>query len=81
MYERLARLRQSYNRREGVNMSFSSEVKQELSSINTYSKSNLIEAELIGYLMSANIKEENEKIEFITENEFNIEIISIFFIF
>ena len=73
MCERLARLRQSYNRREGVNMSFSSEVKQELSSINTYSKSNLIEAELIGYLMSANIKEENEKIEFITENEFNIE--------
>ncbi len=54
-------------------MSFSSEVKRELSSINTYSKSNLIEAELIGYLMSANIKEENEKIEFITENEFNIE--------
>lgn len=54
-------------------MSFSSEVKQELSSINTYSKINLIEAELIGYLMSANIKEENEKIEFITENEFNIE--------
>jgi DNA-binding transcriptional regulator WhiA len=73
MCERLARIRQSYNRREGVNMSFSSEVKQELSSINTYSKSNLIEAELIGYLMSANIKEENEKIEFITENEFNIE--------
>ena len=54
-------------------MSFSSEVKQELSSINTYSKSNLIEAELIGYLMSANIKEENEKIEFLTENEFNNE--------
>ena len=73
MCERLARIRQSYNRREGLNMSFSSEVKQELSSINTYSKSNLIEAELIGYLMSANIKEENEKIEFITENEFNIE--------
>lgn len=54
-------------------MSFSSEVKQELSSINTYSKANLIEAELIGYLMSANVKDENEKIEFITENEFNIE--------
>lgn len=54
-------------------MSFSSEVKQELSSINTYSKANLIEAELIGYLMSANVKDENGKIEFITENEFNIE--------
>lgn len=54
-------------------MSFSSEVKQELSSINTYSKTNLIEAELIGYLMSANVKDENGKIEFITENEFNIE--------
>lgn len=54
-------------------MSFSAEAKKELSSINTYSKNNLIEAELIGYLMSANVKDLGEKIEFITENEFNIE--------
>ena len=54
-------------------MSFSSETKKELSSINTYSKKNLIEAELIGYLMSANTKTENEYTEFLTENEFNIE--------
>ena len=54
-------------------MSFSSETKKELSSINTYSKENLIEAELIGYLMSANTKTENEYTEFLTENEFNIE--------
>lgn len=54
-------------------MSFSAEAKKELSSINTYSKKNLIEAELIGYLMSANVKDLGEKIEFITENEFNIE--------
>lgn len=54
-------------------MSFSSETKKELSSINTYSKENLLEAELIGYLMSANTKTENEYTEFLTENEFNIE--------
>ena len=54
-------------------MSFSSKVKEELSNINTYSKNELIEAELIGYLLSANSKLEDGKMEFITENEFNIE--------
>ena len=54
-------------------MSFSSETKKELSSINNFAKKELLEAELIGYLMSGNSKEEADKIEFITENEFNIE--------
>lgn len=62
-------------------MSFSSEVKQELSKINTFSKKELLEAELIGYTMSYNAitpeknnaQNSNSSIEFITENEFNIE--------
>ncbi|MBP3463841.1 MAG: DNA-binding protein WhiA [Clostridia bacterium] len=54
-------------------MSFSSEVKEELSKINTFAKKELLEAELIGYLLSSNIKQEENNIEFFTENEFNIE--------
>lgn len=54
-------------------MSFSSEVKCELSQINSFSKKELIEAELIGYIFSANTSIEKNYIEFITENEFNIE--------
>lgn len=54
-------------------MSFSSDIKIELSNLNTYSKKELIEAELIGYLYSSNTKKDGEWIEFITENEFNIE--------
>ena len=54
-------------------MSFSSEVKEELSKINNFSKKEFIEAELIGYLLSANTKIEKKNIEFLTENEFNIE--------
>lgn len=54
-------------------MSFSSEVKEELSKINNFSKRELIESELIGYLLSANTKQDFNKLEFFTENEFNIE--------
>ncbi len=54
-------------------MSFSSEVKMELSKINNFSKRELLEAELTGYMLSANTSIKNNYIEFITENEFNIE--------
>lgn len=54
-------------------MSFSSEVKEELSKINNFSKKELIESELIGYLLSANTKQNCNQLEFFTENEFNIE--------
>ena len=54
-------------------MSFSSDVKEELSKINTYNKKNLVEAEILGYLLSINAKKSGEYVEFITENEFNIE--------
>lgn len=61
-------------------MSFSSEVKEELSKLNTFSKKEILEAELIGYTMSNNSSKNIDKkdhdyyeIEYITENEFNIE--------
>lgn len=54
-------------------MSFSSDVKKELSNINTYSNKDITEAELLGYVLSANCREFDDYIELITENEFNIE--------
>ena len=54
-------------------MSFSSEIKEELSKINTFSKKDLMEAEIIGYSLSFNSTSENDIAEFVTENEFNIE--------
>ncbi len=54
-------------------MSFSSEIKEELSKLNTFSKKELMEAELIGYCESFNCTKISNQIEFITENEFNIE--------
>ncbi len=54
-------------------MSFSSDVKKELSNINTYSNKDITEAELLGYVFSANCREFDDYIELITENEFNIE--------
>lgn len=54
-------------------MSFSSEVKKELSNINIYSNKDITEAEFLGYVLSANCREFDDYIELITENEFNIE--------
>ena len=53
-------------------MSFSSEVKEELSIISNYNKDNL-QAELFGYFLSGNISFDNDTYEYVTENEFNIE--------
>ena len=51
-------------------MSFSSEIKEELSKFNTYSNRELLEFEMIGYLISnATVRENN--IVFLTENSFN----------
>jgi len=48
-------------------MCFSSEVKMELSQINNFSKRELLEAELTGYMLSANTSIKNNYIEFITK--------------
>ena len=54
-------------------MSFSSEVKEELSKLNIFGNDEILKSELFGYLLSANSSYANNNVEFITENEFNIE--------
>jgi len=53
-------------------MSFSTQLKEEISKTENLSNKEAIKYELIGYLMSCNISEENNKIKFSTENEYNI---------
>ncbi len=53
-------------------MSFSSEIKKELSKINNLTKKNLLEIELIGYLISINTIDDGKIIKYSTENEYNI---------
>lgn len=54
-------------------MSFSSEIKEELSKINNFKNKELLEAEFLGYILTGNTSNNDEYLEFITENEFNIE--------
>jgi len=53
-------------------MSFSSEIKEELSKISNLSKKNLVLAEFIGYIISVNTIKCDNKIKFSTENQYNI---------
>ena len=54
-------------------MSFSSEIKQELSKINNLNKKEELKYELLGYLISSNPKVmARNKIKYSTENEYNI---------
>lgn len=53
-------------------MSFSSEVKEELSRLNTFGNKNLIYSELYGYILSGNVKAIKNKINFSTNSEYNI---------
>ena len=54
-------------------MSFSSEVKEELSKLNNFKDKESLKAELLGYMLTWNMKQEKGQIEFLTENEFNVE--------
>ena len=60
-------------------MSFSSEVKEELSKLNNLAKKEVVKFELLGYLMTNHValeeektKKQNLKLKFSTENEYNI---------
>ena len=53
-------------------MSFSTEVKKEISKIENLVNKEAVKYELAGYLISSNVSEEKEKIKFSTENEYNI---------
>ena len=54
-------------------MSFSAEIKEELSKLNVFNNIEFVKAELFGYLLTANANYIEDKIEFVTENQFNIE--------
>ncbi len=54
-------------------MSFSSNIKQELSKINNLKNKEALEAEFFGYILTGNTSNTNDVLEFVTENEFNIE--------
>lgn len=53
-------------------MSFSTELKEELSKTENLSNKEAVKYELLGYLISSNISEEKDKIKYSTENEYNI---------
>ena len=54
-------------------MSYSSDIKEELIKINNFKNVNLIEAEFLGYILTGNVNSDEDVVEFVTENEFNIE--------
>ena len=54
-------------------MSYSSDVKEELSKINNFKNIQMIEAEFLGYVLTGNVNSDENIVEFVTENEFNIE--------
>ena len=53
-------------------MSFSTELKEEISKLENLSDKEVVKYELMGYLISSNISEEKNNIKFSTENEYNI---------
>ena len=53
-------------------MSFSYEVKEEVSKLINYKSKKVLEAELLGYILTGNTTKKETAIEFVTENEFNI---------
>ena len=53
-------------------MSFSAEVKEELSKITNLANKDEVKAELLGYLLTSNISIENTQIKYSTENQYNI---------
>lgn len=53
-------------------MSFSGDIKEELSKISNLSNKESVRAEFIGYLLSSNIDVMNNKIKYSTENQYNI---------
>ena len=54
-------------------MSFSSEIKEELTKVNNLKNLKILESEFLGYILTGNITNSNNTLEFVTENEFNIE--------
>lgn len=56
-----------------LDMSFSQEVKEELSKISNLANKQEVKLEFLGYIESSNISDEKNYIRFSTENEYNID--------
>ena len=54
-------------------MSFSADIKEELSKINNLNDKEALKAEFLGYLLTWKINRKDGNIEFLTENAFNVE--------
>lgn len=54
-------------------MSFSADIKEELSKVNNLKDKQILEGEFFGYILTGNTSDETNHLEFVTENEFNIE--------
>ena len=52
-------------------MSFSFDVKEELSDIKNFKNKELLEAELLGYFLTGNTSLDDKKVCYITENEYH----------
>ena len=53
-------------------MSFSSDIKQELSKLSNLNNKKSVKSELLGYLITNNTTVENRIVKFSTESEYNI---------
>ena len=53
-------------------MSFSSEVKEELSKLTNLANKQMVKYEFLGYLFTSSVGLEKSKLKFTTENEYNI---------
>lgn len=54
-------------------MSFSTDIKEELSRVNNWKDKEILAGEFLGYVLTGNTLDNDNSLEFITENEFNIE--------
>ncbi len=54
-------------------MSFSADIKEELSKVNNWKDKKILEGEFLGYILTGNTSADSNSLEFVTENEFNIE--------
>ncbi len=54
-------------------MSFSTDIKEELSRVNNWKDKEILAGEFFGYILTGNTLDDKNSLEFITENEFNIE--------
>ncbi len=54
-------------------MSYSYDVKEELSNFNNWKNDELLKSEFLGYILTGNTVSDGKYIEFVTENDYNIE--------